>query len=77
MESTDGDHTAVIEVCFGTIERSIEAYAVWMAGDELRDFRDHEYSYDRAHEIGLFERSTAREMQALYGENRTESYSSH
>lgn len=38
------------------------------------DFRDHEYSYDRAHQLGLFEPETAEEMRELYSENRTESY---
>lgn len=74
LRARDGYHVAVIEVCFGAIERSIEAYALAMAGDELADFRDHEFCYRRAHEIGLFERDTALAMRDLYGENRTESY---
>jgi hypothetical protein len=61
-------------VCFGAIERSIEASALAMTGDELDDFEDHEFSYERAHESGLFEQETARAMQDLYGDNRTESY---
>jgi hypothetical protein len=61
-------------VSFGAIERSIEAYAVAMAGDDLEDFQDHEFSYDRAHQVGLFEPETAEAMRALYSENRTESY---
>lgn len=74
LQSSDGYYTAVIEVCFGTIERSIEAYALVMGGDDLRDFQDHEYAYDRAAYHGLFETETAIEMQAPYRENRTESY---
>lgn len=54
IEEQNGHYTAVIELCFGTIERSIEAYAVAMGGDSVEDFRDHEYSYERAHEVGLF-----------------------
>jgi len=45
-----------------------------MAGDEVEDLQDHEYSYERAHEIGLFGRETAGSMKDLYSENRTESY---
>ena len=45
-----------------------------MTDDEVADFRDHEYSYERAHQIGLFEREAARAMRDLYSENRTESY---
>ncbi|GAA0524934.1 hypothetical protein SAMN04488066_1063 [Halorubrum aquaticum] len=70
-----GDYyTAVIEVSFGTIERSIEAYALAMSNDELQDFKDHEFSYKRAHQIGLFTKETAEDMKDLYSENRTESY---
>lgn len=74
LEAENGYYTAVIELSFGAIERSIEAYALAEAGDDLTDFRDHEYSYERAHEIGLLEPETAKAMRKLYGENRTESY---
>ena len=74
LQSQDGFHTAVIEVCFGAIERSIEAYALSMTNDTLQDFQDHQFSYERAHQIGLFEPETAEELKALYNENRTESY---
>lgn len=74
LEERNGYYTAVIELCFGAIERSIEGYAVAMAGDDVADFRDHEYSYERAHEVGLFEEATAESMRDLYSENRTESY---
>lgn len=74
IEAQNGHYTAVIELCFGATERSIESYAVAMAGDSIEDFRDHEYSYQRAHEVGLFERETAEAMRTLYSENRTESY---
>ncbi|RQH00540.1 DNA-binding protein [Natrarchaeobius oligotrophus] len=72
---SQGDYfTAVIEVCFGAIERSIEAYALAMTNDSLQDFQDHQFSYERAHQIGLFSKETAEEMKSLYSENRTESY---
>lgn len=74
LREQDGYYTAVIEICFGAIERSIEAYAVAMTGDEVEDFEDHEYSYERAHEIGLLEEEAARRVMRLYNENRTESY---
>jgi len=45
-----------------------------MTTDSLQDFHDHEFSYERAHQIGLFEQETAEAMKALYGENRTDSY---
>ena len=73
-QAQNGYYTAVIEVCFGAIERSIEAYALSMTNDTLQDFQDYQFSYDRAHQIGLFERDTARAMKGLYSENRTESY---
>jgi hypothetical protein len=74
LQEHGGYYTAVIEVCFGIIERSIEAYALAMTNDTLQDFQDHQYGYERAHEIGLFTRETAGGMKDLYSENRTESY---
>lgn len=70
----NGYYTAVIELSFGAIERSIEAYLVRMAGHDVEDFRDHEQSYVRADQSGLFEAETAEAMVELYRENRTESY---
>jgi len=74
IQAQNGHYTAIIELSFGAIERSIEAYAVAMAGDAVDDFRDHEYSYERAHQIGLFDAETAMAMRDLYSENRTDSY---
>jgi hypothetical protein len=74
LDSQDGYYTAIIQVCFGALERSIEAYALAMTSDTLRDFQDHQFSYKRAHQVRLFEQETAEEMRALYSENRTESY---
>jgi len=65
LREQNGYYTATIELCFGAIERSIEAYAVAMTGDEVEDFRDHEYSYERAHQIGLFGDETAESMKNL------------
>jgi hypothetical protein len=74
IQAQNGHYTAVIELSFGAIERSIEAYAVAMTEDGVDDFRDHEFSYERAHQIGLFDTETATAMRDLYSENRTESY---
>ena len=74
LQEQNGYYTAVIELCFGSIERSIEAYLVSSAGNEVDDFRDHDLSYERAHESGLFTMETALDMLGLYRENRTESY---
>jgi len=74
LRGEDGYYTAVIEVCFGAIERSIEAYAIAEAGDELADFQAHEHSYDRAGEIDLFEGETAERLNVLYSDNRIKSY---
>lgn len=51
----------MIELRFGAIEAS----AVAMDGDEVDDFRDHEYAYERAHHVGLFEAETAEAMMDL------------
>jgi hypothetical protein len=72
----DGYHTAVVELCFGVVERSLEAFAIAEGGDELRDFQtdSHDRCYDRAAALGLFTRDLTRELEALYGDNRTDSY---
>lgn len=74
LQAEGGYYTAVIEVSFGAVERSIEAYALAMTNDSIRDFQDHQFAYERAHEIGLFTKKTAEGMKDLYAENRTESY---
>lgn len=74
LRAENGYYTAVIELSFGAIERSIEAYLVRMAGHDVDDFRDHEQNYERADQSGLFEAETAEAMVELYRENRTESY---
>ena len=72
----DDYHTAVVELCFGIIERSLEAYAMAEGSDELRDFEtaSHERCYDRAAQFGLFTRELTSELKDLYRENRTDSY---
>jgi len=54
--SGNGYYTATIELCFGATERSVEAYALAEGGDDLRDFHDHTYCYDRAETLGLLTR---------------------
>lgn len=71
---SDGYDTAVIELCFGVIERSLEAFALAEGGDELADFHDHTHCYDRAAALGFLSRGTATELVDLYRNNRTESY---
>lgn len=74
LRAVNGYYTAVIELNFGAIERSIEAYLVRIAGHDVENFRDHGQSYERADQSGLFEDETAEAMMELYRENRTESY---
>lgn len=71
-----GYYVAVVELCFASIERSLEAFAIAEGGDELRDFQtnSHDYCYDRAASFGLFSRELARDLKTLYANNRTDSY---
>jgi hypothetical protein len=71
-----GYYTATIELCFGIIERSLEAFAIAEGGDELRDFQtdSHDRCYDRAAQFGLFTRELTGELKDLYSDNRTDSY---
>lgn len=61
-------------MCFGAIERSVEAYAVAEGGDERDDFHDHTTCYDRATELGLLSRETTQDLRQLYDTNRTDNY---
>lgn len=70
----DGYHTATIELAFGAIERSLEAYALSEGGDDLEDFHGHTHCYERVRALGLFSRETARDLEGLYDNNRTDSY---
>lgn len=69
-----GFYTATIELCFGVTERSVEAFALAEGGDDLDDFHDHTYCYDRATALGLLSTSTANSLRQLYDTNRTDSY---
>ena len=61
-------------IAVASVGTSLIPYALSMTNDTLQDFQDHQFSYERAQQIGLFERETAEEMKNLYSENRTESY---
>lgn len=74
LRAEGGFNGAVIELSFGAIERTVEAYLLWNTDDTITEFRDHETVYDRAGERGLFEREIATELKDLYGRNRTEHY---
>jgi hypothetical protein len=74
LRRADGFDGAVVELCFGAVERTLEAYVLQDTDDDLADFRDHEAVYDRATQRGLFERETAAALQDLYRTNRTEHY---
>lgn len=43
-------------------------------GDELEDFHDHTYCYDRATTLGLLSQDTTESLRQLYDTNRTDSY---
>lgn len=74
LRRQDGFNGAVIELCFGAIERTLEGYLLWATNDSLTDFVDHTTVYDRIVQVGLLEEDTAEALQALYRSNRTEHY---
>lgn len=74
LRDQDGFSGAVVELSFGAIERSLEAFMISNTRDELRDFQNHERVYDRAAERGLFELTTANSLKELYSSNRTSHY---
>lgn len=74
LRSQDGFNGAVIELCFGAIERTLEGYLLWATNDSIEDFMDHTTVYDRIVQVGLLEAETADSLRALYRSNRTEHY---
>lgn len=74
LQTQNGYYTAVIEVCFGALERTIEAYCLKNGGDTLRDFQNHADAYRRGGDLNLLSRDTMADLESLYADNRTESY---
>lgn len=74
LRSVNGYHTAVVELSFGTIERSFEFYALAMSNDTIQDFSNHEYAYQRAFELGVINKALRNDYRSLYTEYRSESY---
>jgi len=69
-----GFYTAIIELCFGATERSVEAFALAEGSDTIDDFHDHTHCYDRANDLGLLSSTTTDRLRQLYDTNRTDSY---
>jgi len=74
LRAADGYHTAVVELSFGTIERSFEFFVLALSTDTLRDFDDHTYAYQRAFELGVISTALRDDYRSLYTDYRTESY---
>lgn len=66
--------TATVELSFGVMERSLQAYALKAGGDELEDFDDHTHCYNRASNLGLLSREICEDLRDFYSANRVESY---
>jgi len=73
IRENNGHYTAIIELCFGAIERSIQAWLLSETSDEPEDLKDHETPYERADDAGLFD-GAGETLGFLYSENRTQSY---
>lgn len=73
-ELEEEHYTATVELSFGVMERSLQAYALVAGGDELQDFDDHTHCYDRASSLGLLSRGLCDDLREFYSENRVESY---
>lgn len=74
LRAEDGFNGAVVELCFGAVERTLEAYMIWNTDDTIEDYQDHEAVYNRAAEQGLFTRETAANLKEIYHDNRTDHY---
>lgn len=65
---------SVVELSFGAMERTMEAYLIAVTGSDLSDFQDHTTVYERAKTHGPISREFARNLKALYANNRTDYY---
>lgn len=66
-------YTAIVEISFGAIERSVEAYCLNLGDETIDQYDDHTEAYERAEALGLFD-DVADDLTALYADNRTASY---
>lgn len=73
LEEEGQYYTAIVEIGFGAIERSVEAYCLKWSDDSIDEFTDHTEAYERAEGLGLFD-GVADDLIGLYANNRTESY---
>lgn len=67
-------YTSVLEHSFATIERSMEAYLIAVAGMDPDEFYDHETAYEAARTRSPLEESTIETVRGLYRRHRTEHY---
>jgi len=74
LRNNDGYYTSVMEMSFAIIERSLEWYVLTQSTDEVNDFQNHRYAYDRAAELGLFSQSLCDDLFQLYNNNRSAAY---
>lgn len=74
LQEHDGYHTAVVELSFGSIERSFEFFAIAVGNDDIEDFNDHRDSYERVAHLGAISQGLKEDFIGLYFEYRTESY---
>lgn len=74
IRNHNGHYTAIVELSFGAIERSLEAWLLDRTGNEVEDFDNHEDAYMRVDQQGLFTDGTGRALLNLYHPNRNESY---
>jgi len=74
IDAHNGHYTAIIELCFGGIERSLEAWLLEQTGNQPGDLTDHDRVYDRVDQQALFTDDTGRALADLYHSNRNESY---
>ncbi len=74
LRENNGYHTSVIEMSFAAIERSLEWYVLDKSNEEVGNFQNHRYAYDRVAELGLLSESLCDRLYMLYRENRSASY---
>lgn len=63
---------SVVEMAFGAMERTLESYMIAVLGSELSDFQNHTDVYERAETNGPVSREMAKNLKALYANNRTD-----
>lgn len=74
LEAQNGYFTVAVESAFGAIERTIQFYLLEQGLLTEDEYVDHVQVYERGVQAGLYDDSFAGKLEALWRNNRSETY---